>query len=1393
MAVDVTNKIPTVEYSDPSVDTSAKSIIKINSTNYNVYDNWFDFIQKYFGVDQVGNPYINTLKSSFFGYFNELASSEIKNAVYHRNFLYDEHFLNTAILPESIYNFAKQFNVPIDTATPATMFLKMGVTEESLTSSSLLREISTDNEITNKNANTLRLYTLTFTRDNTLFTVGNYNFSLAYPIILTIQQISDEDDNYSYSYAVNYDTTAEHYPFVEASGNLPFLKVWKENVDGVDFVYIGFQVYQFEKRTHEVLITTTESNPDTLYHTFNFDDQLAFFDAKYEFNGKIADLHLYFNNIYVPSQQEYFAYYTYLNDNCIQMSFSSDQITGFKPSPGSTIYFRTYTTLGEEGNFDYSGGVSMKFTNNTSYGYLDFSCETLVDGSSGGKNRLDTFGQKTRILERITTRNNIITDNDLLKFFDSVNESLNVNGSTIQFLKKQDDVIKRIYCNFLLLRDENKRVIPTNTAPHLKIKASDLLPVGDSIASNKGSKPKNKFVLKEHSIIKCNYVRDIPNYNPLTTDPDLVVDNFEDYFDKDANMRYSQDYIKYILDNNYFQSIIDTKKDSYEIALDNLNSIYDVMKFFEVENDELVYTLPFMISIEKEPFLKATYYNMDINTNVQLNYKYLNSKVGASFNISTLSIEKDINPTATNKYSLDSNVYKLSFNLNTNLSYSDLKNRVVIKCILTDAKETKTFGHFFFKLKDVETNKDGVVSYSYKYEAELATDYTFDSGMLNMYNCLYKNSSTSDNFRSQLYRTVPIEEDICFQIGILYYDQNQAQTQTKEEKDDWYYPFPLGFIQTIEDPVDIVNASSGGASFDTCENLTDQSNYYDEGTDKTKWVGYKNVDSVLFLPVDEDASNGSGTLNNNYEFYEDKPFDWNAENPEGSGIYPYKNSIGNVSYFLNEHNLKDAKLIIKIKDTFPVDNPDADTNHLVLNGYAKIAIPNFTLGEYNYTIEIGHKLYYNEGLANFGNDNDNILIQKTFDKDGNKFITFTINSIIRLVDDQDISYVKLIAEEEPSEDSEINITSTYRRVIDVVNMKGQLGYSILQHVQFMDRLALMFYNVNRSETLSNGTNVVNPVDISQLSIESIVLTRTDNDIDNNADSRDNINNYVLATVLNNANTVKMYQNMSSIMSSIVLYDEENDEFDIELVPMISLRYYMARPKMIYDLLTKFIDIVDSLLPRLENNTNCDMKFYNTYGPSRYFYFSKEAITETKYIDSETDEEVDINGDDFNPYRSTVVSTNNYTKYNYLGRTDIILDFTIFVNESVTNQKDEEIKKYISDFVEASNDELILPISNLITSLQNNFPIIKYIKYNGVFSDIVDSNNSSKNNDYQLIDNDFDFNAMTKDEIRVYVPEYLNVKKSVVKENEDTIKYTNDIFDLLRYSTYDYVINITYKL
>ena len=79
-----------------------KSTIYMDGTSYNIEKHWLEIAQKYFNVDQTDFNAISFLKSSFFGYFNEIASNEVKNATYHRNVLYDEHFLNTASFPESM-------------------------------------------------------------------------------------------------------------------------------------------------------------------------------------------------------------------------------------------------------------------------------------------------------------------------------------------------------------------------------------------------------------------------------------------------------------------------------------------------------------------------------------------------------------------------------------------------------------------------------------------------------------------------------------------------------------------------------------------------------------------------------------------------------------------------------------------------------------------------------------------------------------------------------------------------------------------------------------------------------------------------------------------------------------------------------------------------------------------------------------------------------------------------------------------------------------------------------------------------------------------------------------------------------------------------------------------
>ena len=1321
-----------IDTSDLTVDTTEKSLIKINSTSYNVYDNWFDFVRKYFGIDDLEDPFINTLKASFFGYFNEIASSEIKNAVFHRNFLYDEHFLNTAILPESIYNFAKQYNVAIENAVPASLYISISFIEKELVSSALLQE-QNKNTITNANANTLKVYNLTFDR-NANFSVSNYNFLLPYPLIISIQEIDDGEGGKTYSYSAMYDINANSFPPLESDGLNPYLKVWRETIDGVDRLFIGCQIFQITKSRKEFTITTTTDNPETLYHNVDFSDQLSYFEAFYEYNGETIPINLYFNNIYTPTEEEYYGYFTYLNDNTLQISFSSNS-NAFHPVSGSTLFVDCYTTLGFDGNFEYNGDVSIDLFNNTTFSKLNITCTTIGNGSSNGKDKLDTIGQKTKILEAITTRNNIITDNDLNKFFDSLNESLNINGSKIKFIKKQDDVIKRIYCNFLLLRDENQRILPTNTAPHIRIPVSDVI-IPDNNEKSLG-------VIKEHSIVTCNYIRDIQEfYNNLVT---TERENYEPYFDFKNNIRLSQEYINYTVNNNYFQDMIDDLNENLneDNQIENdINYLEELMKILECDSDLLVYSIPFLISIQTEPFLSATYYNVDINQEYNMTYEYLNTKMGASFDISNIKIEKDINPKASNKYTLDSNIYKLSFNLNTNLDYKTLSDKVIIKCNVYDKDCENNYGYFFFKLSDVESDdSNNINSFNYKYTAELSTDYKFHNNKLNLYNSLY---NTNDE-KTWLARDVFVNENLTLRIGILYQDENLAKSQTDIERKDFDVNIPEAYFSNIDFnniKTELITENSN-KTFTKCDNNCDLMSVAYK-LDETTIQENPDIKSIFtspipLLPIPTSYTNFTSDYNT---IFQNNDVYYHISYLTSSAFTDNDNSL--ISSFKNYQKLEINLLDQNVK------------NGIVnMSGDIKLLLKNIEIEGIMYNFELVYDFSFN--------NEKNEYINTSYDEENNCII-------ISIGDILSYDYLK-----------EVHIIS------NEILEKDNISIYIRDNEDIKDTL-YMQYLLN----IINSTKVIN-ANIATIiehyssigsyelpTVKSVGFKLTDIDFEIEENEKMNINNYCLAAIIKNSDDIKLYQNMNSLMNSIITYVEETDEYDIELVPLIGLRYYMARPNTFYNLLNKCINFVDANLPRLENNTNCDIKFYNTYGPSRYFYFNKQTITNNIFIDNETQEEVsDISGK--NPYQLSMITKSN-TKYNYLGRTDVILDFDIYLYENITSEKDEEIKKYISDYVEECNTELILPISNLITLLQNNFNIIKYIKYNGIFSDVLNNNDTSKGNDYQLIDNDFNFNEMSKEEIRVYVPEYLNLKKDVVKSDDN-----------FNYTTYDYVIKITYKV
>lgn len=149
-------------------------------------------------------------------------------------------------------------------------------------------------------------------------------------------------------------------------------------------------------------------------------------------------------------------------------------------------------------------------------------------------------------------------------------------------------------------------------------------------------------------------------------------------------------------------------------------------------------------------------------------------------------------------------------------------------------------------------------------------------------------------------------------------------------------------------------------------------------------------------------------------------------------------------------------------------------------------------------------------------------------------------------------------------------------------------------------------------------------------------------------------------------------------------------------------------------------------PRLRNNTNLDVKFYNTYGRSNNYYI----------------------GDD----------------KELIDRVNISISYDVKLVDGVTaTSVATEIKNFIKEFVEKVNSSGTndLYISNMIKSIENNFASVHHLRFTGI-------NNYDPR--YQTVCMKVsDLNDLTKDELRQYVPEVLVVSTDDINLNVEVVK------------------------
>jgi hypothetical protein len=96
---------------------------KISFSTYDIYEKLLEIAQKHISLDAKSD----FLRTGLFGYATEAMANTIRDNALEKTFLYNEGFLNTAVIPSSIYNYAKMFNVKVPTAKPSRATVKITI------------------------------------------------------------------------------------------------------------------------------------------------------------------------------------------------------------------------------------------------------------------------------------------------------------------------------------------------------------------------------------------------------------------------------------------------------------------------------------------------------------------------------------------------------------------------------------------------------------------------------------------------------------------------------------------------------------------------------------------------------------------------------------------------------------------------------------------------------------------------------------------------------------------------------------------------------------------------------------------------------------------------------------------------------------------------------------------------------------------------------------------------------------------------------------------------------------------------------------------------------------------------------------------------------------------
>lgn len=392
---------------------------------------------------------MNEMNVGLFGYITEILSTTINDGYFAITSLFKEIFPIQAELPESIYNHATIFQIDNLMATAASVPFTIMMSEEAL----LKNGIHVDGNITQ------------FDMDSEMvFNVDGIPFMLDYDVRVTSKRTLEGTIHSAY-YIMDHNNSVSPLlnPYIRTSTYV--------NDNGKRYVVLAVTLHQVEKKTiTDTIIMNDKINMVSMEYTF--EGQLANFEIFYKAPGDLTYTQLTKKLMNTEKLDKPFCFYKIVDDHKLQIEFSNDE-RYFTPKYNSEIYIQLYTTKGKNGNFTtYDGtdieiiGKADRYPNNRGMIFMG----TVTGESVGGYDRKDIEELRNDVVKAYSTIKSFTTTNDLQIYFNNIKHR---EQNEILFMKKRDDAFERLYSTFILFRDTDQNVIPTNTLD-IKIESTDI-------------------------------------------------------------------------------------------------------------------------------------------------------------------------------------------------------------------------------------------------------------------------------------------------------------------------------------------------------------------------------------------------------------------------------------------------------------------------------------------------------------------------------------------------------------------------------------------------------------------------------------------------------------------------------------------------------------------------------------------------------------------------------------------------------------------------------------------------------------------------------------------------------------------------------------------------------